>query len=77
MSGNRTGPGRERPLDPTRNRRETPARERLAYASPLVHKNGRVALAIDPRSEMILKAIEGRGLHLELVALKAALDALP
>lgn len=68
MTG-RTGPGRERAIDPTRTRRRGEGREQQVAEFPLVYRNGKLAVQIDERSKPYLKVVPGRGLFLDLIAL--------
>ncbi len=77
MTGGRTGPGRERAIDPIRTRRRGELREQQTLEFPLVYRDGKIALLIDERSKPYIKVEPGRGLFLDLVATKVALDALP
>jgi hypothetical protein len=76
MTGQPIGPRRSRVLDAVRARRDYASREKQTYESPLVHRNGRVGILIDRRSQDFIKVLPDRGLWVDLVALKALLDAL-
>jgi len=75
--GGRTGPGRARAIDAVRARRRSEQRQDQALEAPLVYRNGKIALRIDPMYAHVLIVDPSRGLGVDFVKLKEELDALP